>query len=334
MLEKCMRKTLIVGGGIQRMNKSGIVTKLAKHLKGPITICNGVLPNFKLDQDLIIWMPDIDNDQPKDYPKKKQGAVLICSKVMREGYTHIDSVSRIFKMKGNAVIEIYKNDYGIYEFELRDALSNVWCGRTKDLPDLIEGIVNLYNWTKGSIRKSLEKGLFSEPDPDDPEEVERFLRINEELSHKVAVGCGNRYFGNYSTRCTRLFPNMISNENWFLFSGRNTPKDSIKIEDMVSCNEEHYYGYRKPSVDAPVQIEIYKKFPELKYMIHGHAYIVNGEKTKNYFPCGDMREVDEVVELIKQGVRKINLKNHGFLFVGESVDEIISHANDCEFRSL
>jgi hypothetical protein len=329
-----MRKTLIVGGGIQRMNNSGIVTKMAKHLGGMITMCNGILPTFPLDQDLIIWMPDIDNEKPKDYPKKKQGAVLICSKVMREGYTHIDSVSRIFKMRGNAVIEIYKNEYGIYEFELRDALNNSWCNRTSNLIYLVDSIIELYIWTKCSIRKSLEKGLFSEPVIDNIEEVERFLRINEELSHKVAVGCGNRYFGNYSTRCTRLFPNMISNENWYLFSGRNTPKDCIKIEDMVPCTDERYYGDRKPSVDAPVQIDIYKKFPELKFMIHGHAFIVNNETTKNYFPCGDLREVKEVVEMIKIGIRTINLKNHGFLIVGESVDEIISHANDCEFVTL
>ena len=52
-------------------------------------------------------MPNIDNEEEKQYPIKKKGSVLICSKVMREGYKPIDAISRIFKMQGNAVIAIY-----------------------------------------------------------------------------------------------------------------------------------------------------------------------------------------------------------------------------------
>lgn len=330
-----MRKTLIVGGDTTVGNNSNIINKIAQYIDGPITIFNGVLPTTPiLNQDLILWMPHIDNEESKNYPKKKQGSVLICSKVMREGYTHIDSISRIFKMGANAVIEIYKVGFNKYEFELRDALNNRWGERTDDLEDLVSFIDEFYTWTKGSIRKSLNHSIFLEPQLVNIPEVKEFLKVNEKLSLKVADHCGNRFFGNYSTRCTSLFPNIKARYDWYFFSGRNTSKQVIDIDDMVGCTIEAYVGNNKPSVDAPIQLEIYKQFPNLKYMIHGHAHIKDRVMTQNYFPCGDLREVDEVVKLIDRGIRQINLKNHGFLFVAESLDEIKKYADTNLFYSL
>jgi len=330
-----MRTNLIVGGDITIGKPSGIINKIGALLPGPITIFNGVLPcGHSVDQDLVIWMPNIDNEVAKVYPKKKQGSVLICSKVMREGYTHIDSVSRIFKMGANAVIEIYFDDDGYCSFELRDALNNLWGERTADLLNLVDYINELYTWTKGSIRKSLNHSLFLNPQLENTQEVEQFLKLNEELSLKVADHCGNRFFGNYSTRCTSLFPNIKARYDWYFFSGRNTSKQVITLKDLVGCTDESYVGNNKPSVDAPVQIEIYKQFPNLKYMIHGHAYIKDKIMTTHYYPCGDMREVDEVIQLLKRGHREINLKNHGFLFVAGSLEEMVEYAEDNEFNSL
>ncbi len=100
-------RTIIVGGDTDTGRESSIVKQL--HDIVPWShIHNGELPKQINGFDLTIWMPNISNEEPKDYPKKDKGSVLICSKVMRNGYTHIDSVSRIFKMHGHAVIEIYK----------------------------------------------------------------------------------------------------------------------------------------------------------------------------------------------------------------------------------
>jgi hypothetical protein len=100
-------QTLIVGGNFgDEPKSSSVVTKIANQLEITEVINGGTLDSLphEMNMDLILWMPNITNESPKQYPKKGNGNVLICSKVMRDGYTVIDAVSRIFKMRGNAVI--------------------------------------------------------------------------------------------------------------------------------------------------------------------------------------------------------------------------------------
>jgi hypothetical protein len=134
-------KTLIVGGNFgDAPKKSSIVDKISNKFIESFNINGGKLDDlpFKIDSDLIIWMPNISNETKKQYPFKSVGNVLIVSKVMREGYTRLDAVSRIFKMRGNAVIAIYKED--IFRFELIDALGNIWYNGSdiKNLTDKIK----------------------------------------------------------------------------------------------------------------------------------------------------------------------------------------------------
>ena len=127
-------KILLVGGNfgeVLEKKESGILNKIYSEFESPaseIDVINGGkltdLPDNIKGYDLILWMVNIDNSEQKYYPSKDPGAVLICSKVMREGYTRINSLSRIFKMHGNAVIEIYKDDPYNVKFCLIDALGN------------------------------------------------------------------------------------------------------------------------------------------------------------------------------------------------------------------
>ncbi len=327
-------KTLIVGGNINTGKESSIINELGEFFND-IKIYNGIIPDSIQGFDMTIWMPNYPNTWDKIYPKKDVRSVLICSKVMREGYTHVDSCSRIFKTHGNAVIEIYKEN-DTYLFELRDALNHCWCRKTRYVSVLYEGIMNFYKWSKESKRESLcHKPQFQILDDEiDMELYYKFIQINKKLADKVAVGCGNRFFGNYSTRCTKLFPSFRQNKDLFLFSPRNTDKQYITVDDRVVCNYEDYYGDRKPSVDTPVQLKIYKEFPWINYMIHGHAYIGTSPMTENYYPCGDLREVDGVIRLIKQGWKRINLKSHGFLLIGETIEDMQHHFNKCYFKPI
>lgn len=319
-------EALVVGGNIDPPKNSKIAQILAGHLKA--ASFQGYLPKDIRDRDLVVWMPNISNEKSKDYPKKDRGCVLVCSKVMREGYTRIDSVTRIFKMHGNAVIEIYPAYDGMtvtYEFILVDALGNVWGERTPDLKELADSIKRFYTWTKGSRRRSLTQGpsLILEPEMG---EYYRFIQLNQKLALECADRCGNRFFGNYSTRCTKLFPSYRLSNELYAFSARNTDKKYITTEDMVVCDQDFYYSDRKPSVDTPVQLEVYDNFPSINYMIHGHGFIEGVEFTENYYPCGDMREAGEVLEILSRDwngdVCAINLKNHGFLIVSSNLEEM------------
>lgn len=381
---------LLVGGS--ETKSSGIINKLFalfetdKSVEG-LSVYNGNIDSLHIETkgaDLILWWPDIDNKEEKNYPVKDQGTVLICSKVIREETTRIDAVSRIFKMHGNAVVTItkkykeepcayctnvlyieekgspcskyptedecsIKNNWprfnqaayddiqkAYFEFELIDALNNTWC-KTDKLPKLVKNINALYAWTRASRRVSLNHndlppGVLEHLDYAD---IRAFIGINKELALKVAEGCGNRFFGNYSTRCTKLFPSTRKGKDYFLFSPRNVDKRYVSTEDLVLVDKQYYYGKRKPSVDTPVQLELYKYFPNINYMIHGHAYIKDAVTTLDYFPCGDLREVNSALAAIDaNGSTKINLKNHGFLLMSKDVYGMQKHLNKCKFYMI
>ena len=316
-------KALIVGGNFGQTKSSKIIDEIGKYiseLSSEVEMLNGGrienLPKH-LDSDLTIWMPNIENEEQKHYPTKKQGSVLICSKVMRDGYKDIDAVSRIFMMHGNAVIAIYK-DKKPFVFRLIDALGNEWY-KGSSLEELSQCIMSFYNWTKQAIRintvqdNSLKEG--------EHPSLKELIEINNSLARFVKRQCGDRFFGNISTRCQQLFPSSSSSFGIYV-SPRNSNKEELTSEDMVYINSDmHYKGDRKPSVDSPCQIEIYKRHPELHYMIHGHAFIKEAPTTENYYLCGDVREADEVSSLI-EGNGAINLKNHGFLIYAETIEDL------------
>ena len=106
-------KTLIVGGNFgETPKKSKIIDLISNNFENYTIINGGTLSELphEINSDLIIWMPNISNEENKQYPIKSIGNVLIVSKVIRDGYTKLDAISRIFKMNGNAVIAIYKED--------------------------------------------------------------------------------------------------------------------------------------------------------------------------------------------------------------------------------
>lgn len=317
-------KVLIIGGNFgQALRPSKIIDKIGIYMSkvsSEFEMLNGGeienLPRY-LDSELILWMPNIENEEQKHYPIKKQGSVLICSKVMRDGYKDVDAVSRIFKMHGNAVIAIYK-DKKPFIFRLIDALGNEWYNGSS-IEELSQCIVSFYNWTKQAIRINTiqDDSLTEEEHPF----LEKLIEVNNMLADSVRKQCGERFFGNISTRCQQLFPSSSLSFGIYV-SPRNSNKEELTFKDMVYINSDmHYKGDRKPSVDSPCQIEIYKRHPELHYMIHGHAFIKEAPTTENYYLCGYVREADEVSSLIK-GNGVINLKNHGFLIYAKTIEDL------------
>lgn len=319
-----MNRALVVGGNFGDIPKKSMVAdQISFSLNSEFgyndnikTVNGGTIEDlpFLIDQyDLTIWMPSIGNHIEKKYPVKKLGSVLICSKVVREDTAYIDSVARIFKMHGNAVIEIRCQDK--FHFTLIDALMNIWY-RGTDLFALSKKIKEFYDWTKSSER--VETVKIPNRGCDD------FLEINSKFIDKYNLQIGDRFFGNVSTRCRAFFPSSRLHYG-ILVSARNSDKRILSKEDMVLCfyNVEgkiEYFGDKKPSVDTPIQMKIYDE-TDFNYIIHGHAYIKSAKTTKNYFPCGDLREANEIISLIKNKSigSFINIKNHGFIIFSRTV---------------
>lgn len=262
------------------------------------------------------------NETQKDYPRKDQGAVLVCSKVMREGYTRATAVSRIFAMHGNAVIRL-ETATKPFVFTLTDALGNDWV-RTSDITQLARTLVSFHRWSSSTIRQATV-GLdpvdpLSPPQPD--AFIEALMRCNAALASKLQTELGGRYFGNISTRCQELFPG--SNLTHVLVSPRNSDKRRLTASDMTHVFQDGdricYHGSRKPSVDAPVQLKLFQSRPGIRFFIHGHAYVEGAPVTQHYFPCGDLREVPGILELMHPSNRGImNLRRHGFLIYADGI---------------
>ncbi len=317
-----MKKILVVGGnfGDEDFRRSSkIVTLLAKELEDYSTVLeiNGgpveELPDHT--SGLTVWMPNISNDLTKQYPRKAVGSTLIVSKVVRheEGqHKYTEAVARIFKMGGNAVIAVEKMEDHCM-FTLIDALGNIWVS-TRDLTMLADGISKFEAWNSDQQRRSVKPNV----------ELECFMKVVRDNAHNVMNKSGDRYFGNCSTRCAKTFPSIRATESTYLFSPRNSNKESLEVEDMVLVFDGKHVGPNKPSVDAPVQSEIYKHLPRINFMIHGHAFIEGAIETDHYYACGDMREVPEVLKSVESDVTffAINLTGHGYIVGANTSEEL------------
>ena len=328
-------KTTIVGGNYGEKKESSVIRKLSQYFNSPTVFNGGTIDQLPVDslQDssLIIWAPNIENEIPKQYPRKKTGAVLICSKVMRPETTKVEAVARIFKMNGNAVIAIHPGSKFI--FELIDALGNTWY-EGEDLELLAESIKKLYAWSIGAKRMRTEMSQF-EFDPHTDDFLDELIELNKQVADKFE-SVGGRFFGNTSTRCLKMFPTYRYDAVYMMVSRRNVDKRRITREDFVKVRytdeKIEYLGESKPSVDTPIQASIYQKFPDVNIMIHGHSYLKGVPTTEFYFPCGDMRECDEVSQLIASSSGAINLRNHGFLIYASSLKELRTIIESMEFN--
>lgn len=332
-------RTLVVGGTFDNDGgrQSGIIKKLGDVL-GSEVINGGTLHDLKSTPtngyELVIWAPNVPNAEDKFYPNKDRGAILICSKVMREGYTRFDSVSRIFRMRGNAVCEIRSVDKR-FEFALVDALGNEWYSGS-GIFELVKSIDDFIQWTKGSIRIGSTRSDTDIPDTD----LEPLVKVVHRVAGLVENERGGRYFGNASTRCMAMFPSQRSGPTNIFVSARNIPKTHIANNDFVHVRLENdcivYTGDRKPSVDTPAQLKLYDMFPKIGCMIHGHAFVKHSPCTENYVPCGDLREVDEAIPLLRDlgSVGVINLHSHGFLLFAETIEQLDNLVNDIEFINV
>jgi ribulose-5-phosphate 4-epimerase/fuculose-1-phosphate aldolase len=346
---------LFVGGSYDAGGGSGFgltAQRIADALGATEAVTGGTLDVLEAARsrasqvDVTVWMPSVHNEEPKAYPVKRPGAILICAKVMRKGYTRFDSVSRIFRMGANAVIEVHRYEPRGYRFALVDALGNEWV-HTEDLHEFADGVDRFLEWARGVIRKqSLQIPIIGDP-PAPPSDLPVLVDIVRAVADRVENERGGRYFGNASTRCMAMFPSERSEERVFV-SARNVDKQRLEPEDFVcvqmraSLDAVYYYGSRKPSVDTPVQLKLYQRFPWLRYMIHGHAFAEGALTTSKYFPCGDMREVgsacDAVLELETKGQQKhagaINLKGHGFLLYSDTLEALRGVVAEVQFRNV
>ena len=280
-------------------------------------------------------------------------------------YTLQDILQRTLEQKGNLCVIFEKLEENKFNFSLIDPLGNIYYSGTHVDP-FVSGILrrgiflssisraktinagdkDSLKWyydllNRGSIYDKEMHHVFIAGDSTlikDKEEKEAFLNIVKEYAEILTKTIFNvkeqleikRFLGNASFRCNKGFPSFRDGDYIFV-SRRNVDKTHISINEFVPTylkdNEVYYLGENKPSVDTPVQLRLYNKLPNIKYMLHSHVYIKDAPTINSLLPCGALEEADEIlnyIETTSEGFNishlAINLKGHGCLIMSSDVE--------------
>lgn len=185
------------------------------------------------------------------------------------------------------------------------------------------------------------------PVPDMPEFINLVHEYADIFTKLMPHNCNQeRFIGNCSAkpnpvigRCSKSMPSFRTSDNMIFVSKRNIDKAQIEIEHFVPVymqrnNRLIYFGSDKPSVDTPIQIRLYEALPNIHFMIHSHCYLAKNPDYKTpctniINPCGAIEEADEILKLIDEVYKNrelnryyINLKGHGSIIMGKTVDDL------------
>ena len=301
--------------------------------------------------DYVFWFANVEDNELEKVRDVKHYApkcMLITSKRNDNNkYSYEDIFQRMLAIKANLCFEFSKVEDKLFNIRVLDPLGCIYYDGT-DIKEAVERCLDrlafISNVTrKPSVHNQTELNIcFNEADY-------KFLDIVKESAaafHRLMYLPENvdRFVGNASirfkkpTRCMNGFP-AIRKGNLILMSRRNVDKTGIGEKDFVPCflnNDENteYFGSFKPSVDSPVQLRIFKKFPNIDYILHGHCYIKDAPITSKAVPCGAIEEVNEILSMtsdVNYDFYAFNLKGHGCVIFANA--DTLDKMRSVEFKA-
>lgn len=340
------RKSSLIRKFYDTINETNSFDEIVLYNGGNYSEIEHILDSCK-DFDVVIWWANIPNDKPKlrDVKSINPRCMLVTSKRNdNKKYSIQELINRALGIKSNLCIEFSKDTKTeIFNMMIFDPLGNSWYNGS-DIKECCTKLIDRIFFLdlisrQGCINVNDMVGL-----PNDISEYldmirgedEFFNLIKEyaEVFHKLispAEGV-TRFLGNSSFRCQRGFPSIRKNDIIFM-SKRNIDKRYIDIQGFVPTklhnNEVLYWGPSKPSVDTPVQLNLYKLLPKIEYMIHAHVYIKDAPFTTHMIPCGGLEEISEVIGVIDEHYEDrnadfyaVNLVGHGCIVMSSTVDKM------------
>lgn len=290
--------------------------------------------NMVNDYDVIFWFPNISNDEIKlrNIKELNPRAILITSKRNDNNkYNYSQLINLALKLKSNLFFEFSKKSNNLFNIKILDPLGNLFYDGMSIENSILTAIYRveiLSNMTRvgscqiGDAVKIPDKTKFFE-----------IIRNYAEVFHELInpdIGV-TRFLGNSSFRCQRGFPSFRGSNDLIYVSRRNVDKRFIDKDNFVrvkynkSNNMINYWGNNKPSVDTPIQLLLYDKYPNINYMIHSHCYIKDAVYTNKIIPCGAIEEVNEIMNTLKTdffNFYTINLLGHGCLVMSNNVNKM------------
>ena len=361
-------KILFVGGNwdLSGGRPSALVAKFAqvlKELNVNLTLYNGgnyenlnQILNLCSSYNIIIWWANVPNDLPKIRNAKDINfkAMLVSSKRnLNNQYSLQQILQKTFELKSNLVVE-FSNIESKYYMRLFDPLGNLWY-EGECIKECANKLLERLNLIKSITRQStisaeensgaldwffniFKQEMYKSDELPIVPIKKHFLEIVKNYANIFAKETFKssdvkRFLGNASFRCPKGFPSFRDGKYIFV-SKRNVNKQCITIEEFVPVylkeDKVYYCGNSKPSVDTPIQVRLYNKFPNINYMIHSHCYIKNAPYTKTALPCGALEEISEIENLIKDNFNNdytkdlylINLKGHGSIMMSNNAGQL------------
>lgn len=347
-------KILLVGGTFDSSDfgkPSKIVKEISEELKilsyftWDVSLLNGGNISTLYDafgcqickHDVIIWMPNISNDvEDKMIDRIKQNnptTILVQSKrVVEKEYSNEDIIKRLLRSHSALGIKVGLDLDSRYDFTLLDPLGNLYA-QTNSVKSLASALFfRLKELTEFTRYKSIRLGNRKNFNVD-----EDFICCVKEVATKftplVSGASTERFLGNASTRveptrCSYGFPAERLTKDKIAVSKRNVNKEMLTKNQFVLVTSStgvgvQYYGDDKPSVDAPIQIELFNYYNYVRFMIHGHVYIEGAPMTEHKIPCGALEEVADIIRLYPNSTStnfSVNLKGHGCIMLADNVN--------------
>jgi hypothetical protein len=359
-------KILIVGGTFDENGgkPSGLVNKMFSPYAGTISIKDqnvettfingGSISHLMyalskvISADIVIWFANVPDEEDESIKLIRQikvinpKCILVESKRNNNEYTPQEVVAHALKNKANLVVQFSKGDLeppllpNVFVMKVTDPLGNCWQLPTANYEVVADTVIRHAMYLQGITRKNTVQ-LVSELIEDVPVDP-RFLAIirerGETFHNLINPAEGTRFLGNSSFRCESGFPsfrdpNHITN---IFVTKRDIDKREIDAKGFVAVTEYEsqilVFGPYKASVDTSIQLALYKKYPEINFMLHSHVFIKDAPHTFMFVPCGGMEEVEEVSKVYEKTKSKhINLAGHGSLTLANTLDDF----NDVEY---
>lgn len=300
--------------------------------------------NLVKNVDVVFWMANVPNDLPKVRNVKQINPKVIfvgSKRNIDNEYSFVDVLNRTIEQRHNLSIMFYKkSEDKEYNMMLFDPLGTYWYDGNS-IVALANALSNRLNFliTMTRVRTySLTDNNYVNNSKynnkaEIPNDTEFFNYVQDvaEIFHKTIQHSDGvtRFLGNASFRDPKN-PEVIH------VTERDIDKAFLSRDRFVSCINTYgkffYYGDKKPSKDTAVQINLYRSFPNINYIVHSHCYVKDGIWTQTPVPCGSLNELDEIndaldkVESISnkhnKTLYKFNLIGHGCLIMGATVKDL------------
>lgn len=322
-------KTLFVTGSFDLYGgrPSGLAEKLASYID--CDLYNGghyaELPRLLLkapEYGCVFWFANVPNDLPKVRHVKNEAphVILVTSKRNDGKYGFKEVVRRAVEGKANLLFEFSKDmESGIFHIRITDPLGCVWYDGIDAgfaMGAAMDRIQTLLSVKRAGTRQAgaaLENPYVTD-----------YLKVVDKYADTFHKLLGE---GEDSFRCAKGMPSFRAADGIYV-SPRHLDK-KITADDFIKVWEDDglcYAGDRKPAVDAPVHMALYKALPQVNYIIHSHCYIKGASMTAKAYPCGALQEADEILKLCnkKDAYFAVNELGHGSILMAADLKDMVA----------